>query len=97
MNRLKKLLGVVGLVLVFFFGGSVFADDLIWTIEGHERDINSLAFSMDGTMIAPGNDNDKIIKLWDAQSDRLLNTLKDYKFDIKYVVFGQDSAKIEGE
>ena len=94
MSRLKKLLGVIGLVLVFFLGGFAFADGSIRTFEGHKKAVNSFAFSSEGTMIASGGGRDGTIELWDAQSGKLINTLKGHTESVMSVAFSPDGTTI---
>jgi len=93
MSRLKKL-GTIGLVVVFFLGGFVFAGELIRTIKGHSGAVNGVAFSPDGTIIASVSKGDNIIKLWDAQNGTLLNTLKGHSGAVNSVAFSPDGTII---
>jgi len=93
MNRVKKLLSVIGLVLVFFLNGSAFAGKLIRTFEGHKERVTSVVFSPDGSMIASGSE-DGSIKLWDTQNGVLLRTIKDHNSDVTSVAFSPDGNMI---
>ncbi len=93
MSGLKKLLSVIGLTLVLFLNGFAFADDPIRTFEGHNKGVSSVVFSPDGTTIASGS-NDSTIKLWDAQSGKLLNTLKGHRYAVENVAFSPNGTTI---
>jgi WD40 repeat protein len=59
---------------------------------GHERAINSVAFSSDGKTIASGSD-DKKVKLWSLNSTQT-QTLSSHNEDINSVVFSSDGKII---
>ena len=48
-------------------------------------DINALAFSPDGKILASGSD-DKTIRLWDTQNGSHLSTLRGHEADVKALV-----------
>jgi WD40 repeat protein len=56
---------------------------------GHTDDINDVAYSPDGSLIATAG-NDKTIKLWDARSRRLLNNLEGHSGSITTIAFSPD-------
>ncbi len=64
----------------------------IHTISGHSSisaAINSLAFSPDGNTLASGDD-DKITRLWDLSTKKLLTSLKGHSQGVKSVAFSPD-------
>lgn len=50
-------------------------DATLVTLEGHSSSVNSVAFSLDGTLVASSS-CDGAIKLWDAESGELRTTLE---------------------
>ncbi|WP_026794402.1 serine/threonine-protein kinase [Planktothrix mougeotii] len=61
----------------------------IATLTGHSTDVKSVAFSPDGRMLASGS-WDKMIKLWDVQSQREIATLTGHSTDVISVAFSPD-------
>ncbi len=53
----------------------------------------SVAFSPDGTRIASGS-TDKTVRLWDAASGDLLETLTGHEGTVSSVVFSPDGTRI---
>ena len=62
------------------------------TLHRHTDNVNSVAFSADGQRIVSGSFDDTI-KVWDAQSGQLLQTLKD-KNKVFSVAFSPDGKRI---
>ncbi|MBQ1192103.1 MAG: hypothetical protein IIX43_07525, partial [Bacteroidales bacterium] len=64
------------------------------TLEGHSKYVLSVAYSPDGTKIISGSD-DKTIKIWDANTEQCLQTLKGDSNDyILSVAYSPDGTKI---
>lgn len=59
------------------------------TLEGHEGEINSLAFSADGSTLASAS-VDKTIKVWDTMTGQCLRTLKGHMKPVKSVAFSRN-------
>lgn len=57
-----------------------------WTILSHEKDVNAVAVSPDGSVIATGS-QDRSLKLWVAESGVLLHACTGHKRGIWSVVF----------
>ena len=71
------------LLLIFFvvsIGGLV--ETLPYTdLKGHLANINSVVFSPDGKLLASGSDDDTI-RLWDAHTGGLKNTLIEHSGNV---------------
>jgi WD40 repeat protein/predicted Ser/Thr protein kinase len=64
-----------------------------WEIEGHAEYINSVAFSPDGATLASGSD-DRLVKLWDARTGELRETLIGHRALVRSCVFSPDGAML---
>src|SRR5688572_26090066 len=60
---------------------------------GHSSDVNSIAYSPDGSFIVSGS-NDSSIILWDAHSGLLLRQLMGHKGPVTDVVVSRDGSAI---
>ena len=82
----------------FYFGGSTRIWDIAagrqqMVLEGDSGDINSVAFSPDGRMIATGSDYN-VARLWDAATGRELKVLEGHSDDVYSVAFSPDGRTI---
>ncbi len=68
---------------------SISSGELIRTLEGHTRGINSIALSPDGQILASASD-DTTIKLWQASTGELLHTLTGQNSRVLSVAFSPD-------
>ena len=55
------------------------------------QDVNSLAFSPDGSILASGNDEDAIL-LWDVNTGELLETFEGHTHGVDSVAFSPDGS-----
>ena len=59
------------------------------TLEGHTKDILSVAFSPDSLIVASGS-SDGSVRLWDSRSGNLLGVLEGHKEAVYSVDFHRD-------
>jgi WD40 repeat protein/class 3 adenylate cyclase len=59
---------------------------LLRTFDGHQDVVNSVAFDLQGEMLASGSD-DSTVKLWEARSGKLLRTLEGHRGKVWSVAF----------
>ncbi len=63
------------------------------TLIGHSGAVNSVVFSPDGKTLASGSD-DKTVKLWDAETGELRQTLTGFNDPIEQVIFLSDNKRL---
>ena len=66
---------------------------LLKTFEGHLDNVNTVAFSPNGAIIASGS-RDKLINLWETSTGNLLKTLKDHQNSVTSVFFSYDGTML---
>ena len=63
--------------------------ELIMTLSRHEKDVISVAFSLDGKYLATGS-VDSSVHIWDASNGDLLRTLKGHSAEVGGLAFSPD-------
>jgi WD40 repeat protein len=66
---------------------------VVKVIEGHTGDVNSAAYSPDGTRIVSGSD-DKTVRVWDAHTGKQLAALEGHTGSVRSVAISLDGAHI---
>ena len=63
--------------------------ELIMTLSGHEKDVISVTFSLDGKYLATGS-VDSSVRIWDTSKGDLLRTLKGHSAEVGGLAFSPD-------
>ncbi|HEV2880211.1 MAG TPA: protein kinase [Pyrinomonadaceae bacterium] len=69
------------------------SEGLKGVLRGHSKDLRAVAFSPDGRLLATGSE-DMSIKLWDAQTGQLKQTLSDLGSEVASVAFSPDGSML---
>jgi WD40 repeat protein len=67
--------------------------DWSFAVQGHTGDVNSVAYSPDGTRIASGSD-DMTVRIWDAHTGKELAVLHGHRDWVRSVAFSPDGTHI---
>ena len=62
-------------------------------MEGHNNDVNSVAFNPNGTLLASGS-RDNTIKLWNLETKTEIATLEGHNGSVNSVAFNPNKAKL---
>ncbi len=66
---------------------------LLLSLEGHHNDVNDLAFSRDGALLASGSDDDTIA-LWDVETGTRVSTLEAHTSYVQSVAFSPSGTRL---
>ncbi len=64
-----------------------------WTAQGHNDFVMAVAYSPDGRILASGG-LDKVVKLWDSDSGKLIATLADHEWGVLTLAFSPDGRTL---
>ncbi|MCE9616478.1 MAG: WD40 repeat domain-containing protein [Lentisphaerae bacterium] len=67
--------------------------DILWMSGGHMGEVNAVAFSPDGALLASAAD-DATIKLWQVPSGNLVRTLVGHGKDVRAIAFSPDGRQL---
>ena len=89
------MIGGLCLAIVLAIGIKLkyFKDEPTPTLTNYSKEVNSLAYSPDGKTLASGSD-DATVKLWDARSGALQQTLNGHKSYVLSVAFSPDGKML---
>ncbi len=66
---------------------------IVWSAQGHSQEINAVAFSADGAILASASD-DATVKLWRVKDRQAHRTLRGHTDDVQGVVFTPDGERV---
>ena len=76
------------------YGSSQPLEPLLHTLEGHESNVDSVAFNHDGSRLVSGS-RDKTVKIWNIENGgALIQTLKGHSEGVKSVTYSNDGSII---
>jgi WD40 repeat protein len=67
--------------------------DVLWSVIGHDLQVNAIAFSPDGQLLASASD-DHTVKLWRVSDGELLATLSGHYEEVTSVAFSHDGEML---
>lgn len=100
MKRLRKIRSCLHAILLSFRAfllllvlAAAARGDILWEAAGHGGEINAVALSSDGSLLASASD-DQTVRLWRMPEGALARTYKGHRDDVQAVAFSPDGLTL---
>lgn len=81
----KWIIGIHGMDIAW--------DSCIFTLQGHEEGVSSIAWSQDGLYVASGS-TDKTVKLWDTSTGQCISSIDGYEEGVTSIAWSPDGTRL---